>query len=247
MFSSFFHDFLYVPIYNLLVFLVDVVPGGDVGLAVVIATVIVKVILMPLSLRAVRTQRQMKLIEPQLKELRDKHKDDRERQAKEMLALYREHNVRPFASILGVLIQLPIIIALYLVFSREALLSVNMDLLYSFVPLPSVISPSFLGTFPVAEASLVLAILATLMQFAQARVSVPMPEASTAAKRTATEDFGRVMAVQARYVLPLVIGVVAYVTSGAIALYFITSSLVALLQEGFVRKMKHPQPASATA
>jgi len=234
-----FHDFLYVPIYNLLVFLVDVVPGGDVGLAVVLATVIVKVILMPLSLRAVKTQRQMKLIEPQLRELRDKHKNDKEKQAKEMMALYKEHNVRPFASILGILIQLPIIIALYLVFNREALLNIDPSLLYSFVPAPTVISPLFLGIFAVAGTSILLSLLAGIAQAAHARVSVPVPAASTSEKRSATEDFGRMMAMQARYVLPIIVAVIAYVTSGAIALYFITSSLVGLLQEAIVRQIKH--------
>jgi len=234
-----FHDFLYIPIYNLLVFLVDVVPGGDVGLAVVLATVIVKVVIMPLSLRAVKTQRQMKLIEPHLRELREKHKDNKEKQAKEMMSLYKEHNVRPFASILGILIQLPIIIALYLVFSRGHIFQIDPNLLYSFVPYPDLISPLFLGIFAVAGTSIVLSVLAGLAQAAHARASVPVPAASSAERRTATEDFSRMMAMQARYVLPIIVAVIAYVTSGAVALYFITSSLVGLFQEAIVRRIKH--------
>lgn len=235
--KALFHDFLYVPIYNLLVFLIDVVPGGDVGLAVILATIIIKVILMPLSLRAVRTQKQMKLIEPQLRELKEKYKDNKEMQAREMMALYKEHNIRPFASIFGILVQLPIIIALYLVFSRGHIFEIDPSLLYSFVPYPEVISPLFLGFFVVAGASVVLALLAGLAQAVHAHVSVPLPAVSE--KRTTAEDFGRMMAVQARYVLPLIITVIAYVTSGAVALYFITSSMVGLLQEAIVRRIKH--------
>jgi len=244
MFKALFHDFLYVPIYNLLVFLVDIVPGGDVGLAVVGATIIVKLILMPLSLRAVRTQRQMKLIEPELKALKAKYKDDKERQAKEMLALYKEHNVRPFASILGILIQLPIVIALYLVFSREALLNIDPSLLYSFVPVPEMISPLFLGLLPVTGASIILAFLAAVAQALHARLSIPMPEASKSKERSMGEDLSRMMAVQARFVLPVIIGIVGYITGGAVALYFITASLVGILQEAVVRKMKHPERVS---
>lgn len=245
---SFFHTFLYVPIYNLMVFLVDVVPGGDIGLAVVLATIIVKLIIMPLSLSAVRTQRQMKLIEKELKALREKHKNDRELQAKEMLALYRANNIRPFSSILGILIQLPIVITLYFVFSREALLNIDPALLYSFVPVPETIAPLFLGTFTVAGHSLILALLAAAAQFVHARLSIQVPAVAEGAKRTATEDFGRMMALQARFVLPVIIGFIAY-TSGAIALYFITSSLVGLVQEAVVRRMKHPeaQPAPQAA
>lgn len=242
--SGLFHDFLYVPIYNLLVFFVDIVPGGDIGMAVILATLVVKIVIMPLSLRAVHTQRRMKLIEPRLKELREKHKNDKQRQAQEMMALYREHNVRPFASILGILIQLPIIFALYLVFSRGALKAVDTSLLYSFVPVPTQLSPLFLGVFTLSGASLVLAIIAVLAQFAHAYASIPVPKPASDAKPTAAEDFGRMMAIQARYFLPLMIGFIAYITSGAIALYFITSSLVGLLQEFVVRRMKHPEPAA---
>lgn len=246
MFSAFFHNFLYLPIYNLLVFLADVVPGGDVGLAVIGATVIVKLILMPLSLRAVRTQRQMKLIEPELKEVREKYKNDKERQAKEMLALYKKHNVRPFASILGILIQLPIVIALYLVFSKGDIFNVDPSLLYAFVPVPENLSPLFLGVLPVAGASFALAILAALAQAAHARLSVPMPAASEGKERSMSEDMGRMMAVQARFVLPIIVGVIGYITSGAVALYFITASLVGILQEAVVRRMKHPQPVEVS-
>lgn len=241
--SGIFHNFLYIPIYNLLVFLVDVVPGGDIGLAVVLVTLIVKVVLMPLSLRAVHTQRQMNLIKPQLNELKEKYKKDRQRQAQEMMALYKEHNLRPFASILGVLIQLPIVFALYLVFSRGAIFNIDPAMLYSFVPLPTAISPLFLGVFTVAGTSLILAVLAALAQFVHAYVSIPVPAASKNTKPSVTEDFGRMMAIQARYFLPLMIGVIAYITSGAVALYFITASLVGLLQEVIVRRMKHPTAA----
>lgn len=239
--SGLFHDYLYVPIYNLLIFFVDIVPGGDIGLAVVLVTLLVKIVIMPLSLRAVHTQRRMKLIEPQLKELKEKYKDDKQRQAQEMMALYRENNIRPFASILGILIQLPIIIALYLVFSRESLSEVNLELLYSFIAVPAQISPLFLGIFVVSGASLILALAAAVAQYSHAYVSIPVPKATPGAKPNAVEDFGRMMAIQARYFLPLMIGVIAFITSGAVALYFITSSLVGLLQEFVVRRMKHPE------
>jgi YidC/Oxa1 family membrane protein insertase len=245
MFSGLFHNFLYLPIYNLLVFLVDVIPGGDVGIAVVLATVIVKLVLMPLSLRAVTTQRRMKLIEPKLKELKEKYKSDRERQAKEMLALYREHEIKPFSSILGILIQLPIVIALYFVFSREALLNIDPALLYSFVPVPTAVSPLFLGVFPVVEGSIALAVIAALAQFAHAHLSVPLTKKVEGEKRSTAEDLGHMMALQARFVLPFIIGVIGFITSGAVAIYFITSSLVGILQEFVVRNMKHPEPVSA--
>jgi YidC/Oxa1 family membrane protein insertase len=246
MLSSLFNTVLYVPLYNLLVFLVDVTPGGDVGIAVIIATVIVKVILMPLSLRAVRTQRQMKLIEPELRALKEKHKNDKEKQAKEMMALYKTHNVRPFASIFGILLQLPIVIALYLVFARGAIFNIDPALLYSFVQVPQAASPLFLGIFTVAGASIALSIVAAFAQAAHAHFSIPMPTQTPGKDRSMGEDLGRMMAIQARFVLPIIMGVFSFFTSGAVALYFITSSIVGLLQELVVRRIKHaPIPGAA--
>jgi YidC/Oxa1 family membrane protein insertase len=246
MFLAFFHNVLYVPIYNLLVFLIDVVPGGDVGLAVILATIIVKVVIMPLSLSAARTQRRMKGIESKLKEIKEKHKDSREDQAKQMMALYKEHGIRPFASLFAVIVQIPIVIALYLV-TQKALALIDPSLLYSFVSAPAQVSPLLFDRFPVAGHSLILALLAAVAQYVAAHVSIPVPKKAAEGKKTsASEDFGRMMAIQARFMLPVIIGIAAYTTSGAIALYFITASLVGIVQEFIVRRL-HPEPKVVAA
>ena len=238
--SGFFHTYLYEPIYNLLVFLVSVVPGTDIGVAIILATLIVKVLLLPLSLSAARTQKAMKVIEPELKKLREKYKNDKEKQAREMFALYARYGIKPFSSILSILIQLPIIIGLYWVFSTESLPGVDASLLYSFVHVPTVVaSTMFLGLINITGHSILLTILAMVTQFVQAWYTIPVPPASAEVGGSMGEDFARAMTLQARFVLPLIVGFVAY-TSGAIALYFITSSIVALAQEYLVRANKKP-------
>lgn len=232
--TAFFHTFLYVPLYNLLVYLVDVVPGGDIGLAIIAATLIVRLILLPPSLSAAHTQKAMKEIEPLLKEVREKYKDDKETQAKEMFALYKQYNIKPFSSFLSILIQLPIIIGLYWVFRSSALPAINAELLYSFVHVPSLVSTMFLGVISVLGHNMVLASLAALTQLAQAWYAIPVPPASAEVGGSPGEDFARAMTMQARFVLPVVIGFVAY-ASGAIALYFITTNIVAIATEYIVR------------
>src|SRR5690348_5583876 len=111
--AQFFHPILYVPLYNLLMFLVGLTPTGDLGLAVVLATIVVRLVLWPLSMSAARTQKAMRTMDPEMKAVRAKYKDDNERQMKEMMALYKKYNVHPLASLLPVFIQLPIIIGLY--------------------------------------------------------------------------------------------------------------------------------------
>lgn len=243
--ASFFHTFLYEPIYNLLVFFLNIVPGGDIGLAVIVVTITIRLLIMPLSLSAIRTQQAMKAIEPALKEVREKHKNDKEQQAKAMFELYRVHRVNPFASFATLIIQLPILIGLYWVFRTETLPTVDAALLYSFVPIPDAVSGLFLGFVALSAPSVVLAICAAATQFFQARISVPVPAPRTpGGAPSMQEEFGRAMALQMHFVLPPIIGAVAY-TSGAIALYFITSALVSIAQELFVRHSGFRNPTSS--
>ena len=136
MISSFFHLFFYNPIYNALVALVALIPGGDVGIAVILITIIIRLVLLPFSLSAVRTQRAMKILEPKIKELKEKHKGDKEKEALETLALYKEAQVNPFSSLLTVFIQIPVLLALYWVFRYEPFSVINTALLYKITPLP---------------------------------------------------------------------------------------------------------------
>lgn len=247
MISHLFHIALYQPIYNLLIFFVDIVPGGDVGISVIIVTIIIRLIIAPLSISAAKTQRRMKFVEPQLNEVKEKYKDDRAKQAEETMKVYKNNGIKPFASIGAAFLQLPIIIALYMVFRKESLLHANVSLMYSFVGLPTTISPLFLHYFATTGHSLILAVLAGASQFLQAHLTIPVPKKSTGTP-TGTEDFARALAMQSRIVLPILIGVFAY-TSGAVALYFITSSIVGIVQEFYVRRslryLNTPQVAKA--
>ncbi len=248
--ADLFHTVIYLPIHNVLVFLVDVIPGGDLGLAVILVTLLIKLILMPLSLSAVKTQRMMRVIDPEMKALREKFKDDKETQAKEMLALYKKYNVKPFASILLLLIQIPIVLGLYFVCRSATITALDASLLYSFISVPEQLSTLFLGVFSVTSPSIVLAILAGVAQYVYSYYAVPVPAKNTKETPDMQEEFGRAMALQARYMFPVLIALFSY-TSGAIALYFIASNLFMVLQEYVARTFfKHPptgEPTPATA
>src|SRR5690606_26692144 len=88
-------------------------------------------------------------------------------------ALYKEKNINPFSSLVVILIQLPIIFALYFVFLRSGLPSLNEDLLYSFIPRPGSIDMNFLGMLDITGKSIILALGAGLSSFLQIRFSVP--------------------------------------------------------------------------
>ena len=104
--------------YNALVFLLSIIPGGHVAVAVILLTILVKIILLPLSKKMFLSQIAQRKIQPLLKKIQEEYKDNRQLLGIKMLELYRENKLNPFSSILLLLIQIPIVFALYFVFSK---------------------------------------------------------------------------------------------------------------------------------
>ena len=240
MFNYIWHTFFFDPIYNSLVFFIDVIPGGDVGLAIAASIALVKFILLPLSIQAAKTQKVMREIEPKLKAIKEQYKDNREAQAKAMMAIYQEAKMNPFASIVIIFLQIPIIIALYYsVYSGggAALPAINIELLYSFIPAPQEVSMNFLGLMDITQRSIFLALLAGITQYIQVAYMMPkLPPRDKDAAPDLKEDFMRNMQLQMKYVMPVLIAVVAYTISAAIALYFVVSNIFAIIQEWYIRR-----------
>lgn len=234
MISLLFHAVFYNPIYNLLVALVALVPGGDVGVAVILATLAIRLLLLPFSFKAARSQRAIKTLEPRIKELKDKHKGDKEKEALETWALYKEARVNPFSGFLTLLIQIPVLLALYWVFRYEAFSIIDMARLYAFTPVPAHVSMEFLGILSVAGKSILLALGAGATQFLQAHMALKGTMAPSSGGMQG--DFQKVMGAQLKFVFPILIGVISYTTSGAVALYFITTNLAGALQEWHMRR-----------
>lgn len=235
MLMEFFKAVFYEPLYNGLIFLFDVMPWADAGLMVILFTILVKLILFPLSRKSVETQMVMKQIQPELDSLKKKYKDDREGQARAMMALYKEKKLNPLAGIFLVLIQIPIILSLYFVFLNGGLPEVNIDILYSFVPIPEMISMNFLGLLDISQKSLVLAILSGVSQFFQMRYALPATPPKSD-KPSFKDDLARSMSLQMKYVMPIFIIFIAYQLPAVIGLYWVTSNLFAIGQEIVVRR-----------
>lgn len=229
-----FNTFIYEPLYNGLVFLMDILPFIDAGIAIIIFTVIIKIILFPLSKKAVVTQLKMKKLEPELNKIKEKKKDPQE-QALAVMQFYKENGINPFSSLFLILIQIPIIFALYFIFYKGGLPEINSDILYSFVPSPEV-NMNFLGLMDIAKKSLLLAVLVGLTQFFQIRLSMPPSPAKLSPGASFKDSFMKSFQFQMRYIMPVFIAIVAYNISGAICLYWITSNVFAIGQELYIRK-----------
>ena len=237
MLSSIWNTVLYKPLLNALAFLVSIIPGGDVGLAVIILTILVKIILFPLSQKSIQSQAAMNVLAPELNKIKASGVS-KEEQARLTFELYKTHKTNPFSGCLLVLIQIPIIFALYYVFFK----GINFEggLLYSFVNVPEKINMIFLGIMDISKKSLVLAILAGVSQYFQAHYMPKPPSTSTPPGGTPSfgESFGKSMNMQMKYIFPFVVAFFAYTISGAIALYWITSNIFTIGQQIYVSKKK---------
>jgi YidC/Oxa1 family membrane protein insertase len=112
-------DVFFLPLFNLLVFLYTL-PFFDFALAIIIFTVVIRTILAPLFIRQIRSQKEMQRMQPLIREVQRKHKGNRQKVSEETMALYREHGVNPAAGCLPVILQLPILFALYQALIRAA-------------------------------------------------------------------------------------------------------------------------------
>ena len=234
MLSQIWNTVLYNPLVNVLAFLVSIIPGGDVGIAIIILTILVKIALFPLSQRSIENQAKMNLLAPELKKIKTS-RANKEEQAKETMALYKKHKTNPFSGCLLVLIQLPIIFALYYVFYKG--IKFDGGLLYSFIHVPENINMNFLGLLDIGQKSLILAILAGISQFFQAYF-MPKPAASLQKSGSFQESFTKSMGMQMKYIFPFIVAFIAYSVSGAVALYWITNNVFAIGQQIHANKKK---------
>lgn len=229
-----FKTIFYIPLYNALIGM-TVLFGGSIGWAVVGLTVLVKIILSPLSHLSIKSQIEQKKLQPLITELRKKYPDQKE-QSQKLMELYKEHKTSPFAGCFLILLQLPIIIALYQVFLNGS--GIIPEMLYSFIPSPETVNTVFLG-IDMASKSIILAILAGVSQFFQMYWSPAMQKDPNEPKPDANDmqaNLARNMQVSMKYVLPIMIVVFAYAVPSAVALYWIISNIFMMVQEKIVTK-----------
>lgn len=226
---------LYQPLYNLLILITNIIPGGDIGVAIIVVTILVKLALYPLTKKSIEGQVAMAELQPELERIK-KQFPDKQEQAQRTMELYKNQKTSPFSGCLVMLIQLPIIFALYYVFLYGFS---DTTLLYSFVQNPGVLNMHFLGFLDISKPHIVLAILAGVSQFAQMKISFGGQKPATTGGDM-TQNMTKMMQTQMLYILPIMIIFIGTKLSGAVALYWITSNIVGAIQEYYVRKKLKP-------
>lgn len=229
--SLLYNDIIYRPLLNLLVFFYNIIPGHDIGIVIILLTLLIRLALAPSFHKSLKSQKAMNDLQPKLTELREKHKDNKEAQAKAMMELYKEHKINPLSSCLPLLIQLPFLIALYQVFSKA--LKNNLTGLYAFVSHPASINPKFLGLVDLSLPSIALGVLAGLAQFWQSKLMMP--------KTPGQDTTAKVMAMQTTYVLPVLSVFIAMKLPAGLPLYWIVTTLFAVGQQYYIIRKQQPK------
>jgi len=230
-FITIFNVVLYQPLLNGLILLYEYLPGRDFGIAIIVLTILIKFVLYPLGAQGVKSQKVLSELQPKIKEIQEKYKDNKEEQTKKLMGLYREKKINPFSGCLPLLIQLPILIALYRVFWK-GFQPEQMTLLYSFVPDPGLINAFFLGFINLAKPNLVLAVLAGIFQFFQMK----MVSLKTKTGDKKKSDFSEQIQKQTQYFMPAFTVIILFRLPSAIGLYWIAVTLFTIAQQYFIFK-----------
>ncbi|NCU41576.1 MAG: YidC/Oxa1 family membrane protein insertase [Candidatus Moranbacteria bacterium] len=253
-----FHTIVYDPLYNILIGLYDSISFGDFGIAIILTTILLKFFLIPLSKKQIESQKSLQELQPKIKELQIKYKNDKEKQARELMALYKKEKVNPFGGCLPLIIQLIFFIAIYrvLIDISGNNFAVSGELLYSFIPNPGQVETSFLGLVDLTQPSVVLAIITAIAQYIQMKMMMQKREnekteslkedGKKASQKISLEkkgephsmqDFSETMNKQMLYLFPGITLFVGLTFGAGLILYWLTSTLFMIAQQWYI--MKH--------
>lgn len=230
MIKEFFKTILYQPLFNLLVFFAWLVPGHSIGWAIILLTLLVKLILWVPQAKALRSPLQMRAHQDDIKALQEKHKNDRAGLAQAQMAFYKEKGINPLAGCLPMLIQLPVIFILYRVFI-DGLHTVRPELIYSFVPHLDTVNTMFFGIDLAQPDKIYWPLIAAAAQFFQSRHYASLNV--TSGKK---DDPAAMMNKQMVYLFPVMTFFVGRSLPAGLAVYWAASTFFGFIQQVYIMK-----------
>jgi YidC/Oxa1 family membrane protein insertase len=252
MIGNLFNLILCNPLFNALVLIYDYIPGHDFGIAIIILTIGVRILLYPLMAQSIKSQKVLSELQPKIQELQKKYENDKTKQSQALMELYKTEKFNPFGGCLPLLAQFPILLALYRVFSG-GFHQEQLKLLYSFVPNPGSINQTFLGIIDLSKGTtfsadggvhylipnIVLVGLAGVTQLIQAKMMVPKNQKAKGDGDKAGQ-FSQVMQKQMMYMLPLFTVFILWKLPAALALYWTVGNIFSIIQQYAIYKANNP-------
>ena len=191
------------------------------GMAIILLTIVVKIVLFPFSISQIRSMEGMKKIQPQIKEIQDKYKKNPEEQQRRMMEVYKENKVNPLGGCLPLLLQLPFLWALFGLLNNPE--KFNIDF-----------TNAFFLTMDLAKSKyLVLGIISGLTSFLQQKMT-------TVANTDPSQS-------SFMYFMPIFMGYITYTLKAGVGLYWVASTIIGILQQWLIAKFfirENPQVES---
>jgi len=249
-------DFLTNPFATALLFFYQLL-GNNVILTIIVFTVIIRMLVFPLTWQQLKSSKAMQKIQPEMKEIREKHKGDREKQAAAQMELYKKYGVNPFAGCLPLVVQLPILLGLYgaitiaLAASPLQVLDVSHRLLVpglaNLIPLQNRFWIWNLGQ---PDTTFILPILVVASSWIQQKLITPVNPGAD------PKDPSVQMSRQMTIMMPLMIGFFSIQFAAGLSIYWIVGNIIGIVQYALLGKVdvrqafglkKRETPALATA
>ena len=254
------------PIFNLLVFIYNIIPGHNFGLAIIIFTIIIRLLMWPLVKKQLHHAKAIRDLAPQMKRIKEAAKGNRQEQSRLTMELYKERQINPFASIGIVLVQAPILIGLY--FAIQRLIKNPQEIIdfsYSFIHFGwldhlaqniHLFDSSLFGVVDLTRTAigskgtywpaLVIVALSAIVQFVQSKQLMPQAKDARSLRTIMSEagqgkqaDQSEVTAAVGRgtlFIIPFFVFVIGLNFAAALPLYWLVSSSVALIQQSKILK-----------
>jgi len=247
--SFLFNELIYQPIYNLLVLIYNIIPGHDFGIAIIIVTILVKLLLIPFSRKQIESQKKMQELQPKIKEVQQKYKNDKEKQSRAMMELYKENKANPFSGCLPMILQLIFLIAIYRVLFNISKDGAAAEGIYPFIHNPGIVKHMFLGFLDLSVPAnihefsiynivrLILVVAAAAAQFFQTKML--MAKSSNAKKIKDDKkdpDFSQAMSQQMLYLAPVMTLLIGLRFPSGLALYWLVSTLFMIFQQSYLQR-----------
>jgi YidC/Oxa1 family membrane protein insertase len=234
-----FNTLLFNPIFNALIAVYNLIPYKDIGISIIIITILLKLALHPFTKKSLEAQKALQALQPEVDRIKEQYKDDKEKQAQELMKMYSAQKVNPLSSCLPMLVQIPFFIAMYRVFTK-GLTETNFDILYPFISSPEGINTMFLGFVNLTEPNVVLAVLAGLGQFVQTRMlmSKSLPKAVKGEPEAQDEGQMAMFNKQISFIMPIVTIIIGMTFPSGLTLYWIALTLFTIAQQYWVFKIK---------
>jgi len=249
-FRQLFRAIISKPLFNILVFLTNKLPGHPFGWAIIVLTILVRIALFLPNQKSMRSQREMQKLQPKLEELKQKHGKNQQMMAMKTMELYKTHKINPMGSCLPIMFQMPFLLGIYYII-REGLSPHLNYLLYSFqegVDL-SVVNTAFMGLDLGINGPIVLAILVGATQWVAVKLSFisAKKRADKTSDKPAVKKAGPAGQMQQMnkimlWMMPVMIAMFVTSFPAGVGIYWLTSTVFGIFQQKLVNwQLDQPQ------